>query len=267
MRVPAAIYNLFFGIEKRVRFIISTLIMTAILMVSTFFFFDKVYFFLPLLIAAAYICTYFSILEGITKVEWITLFFMPVMVTVAFYLFYFLFPTRWITRIPFLVIYGISMYAMLLVSNIFNVGVEKSLQLYRAAFSVNYFYQSVVVFLFANLILSFKLHFIPAGILFFVLGTAVAMHLFWSIKLEMYFERRLAAYALFVGFVLFQTAIVSSFIPLQASVMALFLSTMFYCVGGLTYLYLDERLFKETIREYIFVLGFVLALTILTLIL
>lgn len=267
MNILSAPYNLFFGIEKRLRFIISSIILTTLLMVSTFFFFDKAFIFLPLLIVTAYACTYFSILEGIEKIEWVTLFLMPVLVTVAFYLFYFLFPTRWITRIPFLVFYGVSIYAALLVSNIFNVGVEKSLQLYRAAFSVNYFYQSLIVFLFANLILSFKLNFLVAGLLFFALGFVVAMHLFWSIRLELYLEAKLTRYALFVGFILFQTAVVTSFIPLQSSVMALFLSTIFYCVGGLTYLHLDERLFKETVREYLLVLAIVAGLTIMTLIL
>lgn len=267
MNILSAPYNLFFGIEKRLRFIISTMILTTLLMISTFFFFDKAFIFLPLLIATAYICTYFSVLEGIEKIEWITLFLMPVLVTAAFYLFYFLFPTRWITRIPFLMFYAVSIYATLLVSNIFNVGVEKSLQLYRAAFSVNYFYQSVVVFLFANLILSFKLNFLIGAFLFFLLGSIVAMHLFWSIKLELHFESKLLFYAVFVGAILFQTAIVTSFIPMQSSVMALFLSTIFYCVGGLTYLHLDERLFTETVREYLFVLGIVGGLTILTLIL
>ena len=260
------LYKLFFGIEKRIRFIIASVIMTALMMLSTFFFFDRAFFFLPLLITAAYALTYFSILEGIEKIEFITLFLMPVLVTVAFYLFYFLFPTRWITRIPFLTVYAISIYAMLLVSNIFNVGVEKSLQLYRAAFSVNYFYQSLVVFLFANLILSFKLHILVGGILFLILGSVIAMHLFWSIKLELYFEKRLLSYAFFVGFILFETAILTSFVPLQSSVMALLLSTVFYCIGGLTYLYLDERLFKETVREYIIVLGFVVVLTVFTLV-
>ena len=99
-----------------------------------------------------------------------------------------------------------------------------------------------------------------------ILGSVIAMHLFWSIKLELYFEKRLLSYAFFVGFILFETAILTSFVPLQSSVMALLLSTVFYCIGGLTYLYLDERLFKETVREYIIVLGFVVVLTVFTLV-
>jgi hypothetical protein len=55
--------------------------------------------------------------------------------------------------------------------------VEKSLHLYRAAFSVNYFYQTLIVFLFANLILSLKLNFLLSSLLFFVLGSAIAVQL------------------------------------------------------------------------------------------
>lgn len=251
-------------IEKRTRFIISTLILTLLLLVSTFLFFDKAWLFIPIFIVAAYVCTYFSIYEGISHIEWVTLFLMPILVTISFYFFYFLFPTRWITRIPFIIFYSISVYAMFLVSNIFNVGVEKSLQLYRAAFSVNYFYQSLMVFLFANLILSLKLNFFLGGLLFFVLGSVMATHLFWSIKLEMHWEKHVVQLGLLVGFILFQVGILASFIPLQSSIMALLLSSVYYSVGGLVYLHLDERLFKETVREYLFVLIFVLGIVILT---
>jgi len=250
-------------IEKRVRFIISTLILTTILLISTFFFFDKAWFFIPVFIIVSYLCTFFSILEGIEKIEWATLFLMPVLVTISFYLFYFLFPVRWLTRIPFVTFYAISIYAMFLVSNIFNVGVEKSLQLYRAAFSVNYFYQSLVMFLFSNLILSLKLNFLLSVLFLFLLGTVIATHLFWSIKLELYLEKQIIQFGLLVGFIILQTSLIASFIPLQTSIMALLISCVFYSVGGLTYLYLDQRLFKETVREYLFVLGFVLIVIIL----
>ena len=152
-------------IEKRVRFVISTFCMISLMLFSTFFLFDKVWLFIPFLIAAAYFFTFFSILEGIEKIEWLTLFLMPVLCTVAAYLFYFLFPVRWITRIPFIMIYGFSIYAILLTSNIFNVGVDRSLQLYRAAFSVNYFYQTLISFLIFNAIFSFKQNFIVNGLL------------------------------------------------------------------------------------------------------
>ena len=126
--------------EKRIRLVAAAIIMTALMVVSTFFFFDLFWVFIPVLSIAAYICTYLAVLEDIDNIEWSMLFLMPVLFTVSFYVFYFLFPVRWITRVPFMFMYGCSLYAILLTSNIFNVGVGKSLQLYRAAFSVNYFY-------------------------------------------------------------------------------------------------------------------------------
>jgi len=71
---------------------------------------------------------------------------MPIVLSIAFYMFYFLFPVRWITRIPFIALYAIAIYATLLCSNIFSIGVEKSLQLYRAAFSINFLFQMFASF-------------------------------------------------------------------------------------------------------------------------
>ncbi len=108
-------------IEKRIRFVVSTVSLTLLILLSTFFFFDKAIIFIPILIAASYGACFFSIYEGIEKLEWYMLFVIPVLLSVAMYLFYFLFPVRWLTRIPFITIYSITMYATLLSSNIFNV--------------------------------------------------------------------------------------------------------------------------------------------------
>jgi len=77
-------------IEKRIRFVISTVSLALLLLISTFFFFDKASLFIPLLIIASYGATFFSLFEGIEKIEWYTLFLMPVLLSVAMYLFYFL---------------------------------------------------------------------------------------------------------------------------------------------------------------------------------
>src|SRR3990167_10539667 len=146
-------------IDKRLRLVISVLILGLLMLISTFFNFDKATFFLPIFITATYFLSYFSLLEGIKKIGWFGLFLMPELVTLFFYLFYFLFPGRWLTRLPFIFIYEISIYGVLLCANIFNVGVEKNLQLYRAAFSINFFYQALVSFLFYNVLFSFKYNF------------------------------------------------------------------------------------------------------------
>lgn len=251
-------------IEKRVRFVISALVLSLLLLISTFFFFDKAIFFIPLFILVTYFLTYFSILEGIDKSEWIMLFLIPVIFSVAFYLFYFLFPVRWLTRLPFIAIYIVAIYAVLLTSNIFNVGVEKSLQLYRAAFSVNYFLQTIIIFLIANILFSARENFLMNAVLIGASVFPVSFQLYWTIKLNLELERDLFLYAFFTAFALAQIVLVLSFIPFKPSIMALVATASYYSISGLVTAFIDTRLFKQTVREYIIVLGIVVAIALLT---
>ena len=252
-------------IDKRLRLVISVLVLGLLMLVSTFFNFDKVFFFLPIFMIATYFLSYFSLLEGIKKIGWFGLFLMPELITLFFYLFYFLFPGRWLTRLPFIFIYEVSVYAVLLCANIFNVGVEKNLQLYRAAFSINFFYQALVSFLFYNVLFSFKYNFfiniIGAGISSFLLS----LQLFWSIKLNRYLEKDVLIYSLFMALLMSEIGLLISFVPLRIPVYALFLTATYYSLTGIICHYIDQKLFKETIREYVSVWIFVMIITLLSL--
>jgi len=237
-------------IEKRIRFVISTLGLALLLFVSTFFFFDKASFFIPLLMVVSYGASFFSLYEGIEKIEWYMLFLMPVLLSVAMYLFYFLFPVRWLTRIPFIFIYAITMYAIFLSSNIFNVGVEKNLQLYRAGFSVNYFIQTMIFFLFGNVLASFHWGFLANALVFGLLSGAMSIQLYWSIRLDVRLRREVLNHALLTALFVAEVSLFLSFLPIQESIFALVVAVSYYCLAGLTHLHLDERLFKHSITEY-----------------
>jgi hypothetical protein len=251
-------------IDKRYRLVISVLIMVAIMLTATFFSLDKAIYFLPVMALVSYFLAFFCILEEIEHVGWFGFFFMPVVATIFLYLEYFLLPGRWLTRLPFIIIYGISIYAILLTSNIFNVGVEKSLQLYRAAFSVNYFYQAFIVFIAFNFLLSLQLNpfinMICVGIITFFFS----FHLLWTIRLKKYIEPEVLKFAFLIGLILGQIGLILSFIPLKPTSSSLFLASSYYSLLGIIYHFLDSRLFKETIREYIFVWIFVLGITLLS---
>jgi len=252
-------------IDKRLRLVVSVLTLGLLILFSTFFNFDKAPFFLPVFIIITYFLSYFSLLEGIKKIGWFGLFLMPELITLFFYLFYFLFPGRWLTRLPFIFIYEISIYAVLLCANIFNVGVEKNLQLYRAAFSINFFYQAVVLFLFYNVLFSFKYNFliniIGVGISAFLLS----LQLFWTIKLNIHLEKEVLIYSLFMTLLMTEIYLLISFVPLKIPVYSLFLTACYYSVTGITCHYIDQKLFKETIKEYVGVWIFVLIITLLSL--
>lgn len=251
--------------DKRIRIVVGTLLMTGIMLVATFYFFDKALFFIPIFLLTTYLVTWFTISEGIRRVEWIMLFIMPLLFTVATYFFYFLFPVRWLTRFPFIVFYGISLYAILLTANIFNVGVKTNLQLYRAAFSVNFFFQVFSIFLIFNVILSLQYNFVINGLLVLLLVIVMLSHLLWTVKLDLHIEREIWFYCIIVGMIMGELAVLLSFVPAKAAISALLLSASYYSLAGLVYHHYDQRFFKETVREYIFVIGFVLLIGILSL--
>lgn len=252
-------------IEKRTRFAIGSVLLTCLMLFSTFFFFDKALIFALLFFAASYVVVYFCITEEIEKIEWLMLFLVPVLFTVSFYFFFFLFPVRWITRIPFMIFYLISIYAVLLASNIFNVGVGKNLQLYRAAFSVNYLYQTIIMFFILNVLFSLQFNFLLRTVIVFFFAFVLSVHLFWSIRLKLVLEKESVIFGLFVAFVLSEIAVITAFVPSKPSIGALFLTAFYYCLAGITYLYLDRRLFKENLREYVAVLVIVTLVMILSL--
>ena len=251
-------------IEKRVRFVTSTILLTLIMLIATFFFFDRVFIFVPIFILASYFLTYFAVAEGIEGVEWLTLFIIPLTICLSFYFFYFLFPIRWLTRIPFIILFGISIYANLLVSNIFNVRVEKSLQLYRAAFSVNFLFQTIVVFLLFNSVFSFHLGFIPNFLISTIIIFCLSLQLYWSVKMLPVFDEEVYRYSALTALVTGEIVMIFSFIPVKGAIFALLLAAAYYSLSGLIYSHIDQRLFRETIREYLFVLGFVLVIVLLS---
>jgi hypothetical protein len=254
-------------IEKRIRFVISMLVMASLVLLSTsaVFSFDARYLFIPLFVLSAYICTYFALLEDIEKIEWLTLFTMPIFFTLAMYMFYFLIPVRWLTRLPFLAIYCVSMYALFSISNIFNVGVGKSLRLYKAAFSVNVLFQTLVTFLLFSVILSYRADFYINAIVVFVTAFLLVFQMLWSVRLDLdQYNREILRYSAVIAVLMGEIAAVVSFVPLRSSVGAMFLAACYYSIVGLASAYIDNRLFKSVVREYLIALVVVGIVSFLT---
>ncbi len=258
------LYDLALRLPRRFRFVISSVLLTFLILLTTFFEFQMVWIFVPVLLVSVYILTYFSILEGISKNEMLLLFIVPVFFTIAAYLFYFLFPVRWLTRLPLILFYGMSIYAILLTSNIFNVGVEKNIQLYRAAFSVNYFFHTLLVFIVTEVLLSFRLPFIANAGIIFIIIYGLAVQLLWSVQPTKTLHKTVLFHAMILTFLIAQFVILFSFVPLRSTILALIVTASYYSLGGLFYHYLDNKLFKTTIREYVIVSIFVMVVVLLT---
>lgn len=254
----------FSKIEKRRRFIVASLLLSLVMLFSSFLSFNQLKYFLPVFALLTYGAVFFALLEGLAGPEWLMLFIHPLYFTLAFNLFYFLLPVRWLTRIPFVFLYGLAIYAILLSANIFNVGAAKSIQLFRVAFSVNFLLLTITAFLVFSLILSLKLTFFLNFLLIFFLTFPLVLHFLWSINPSTTFKRDLGRYVGLICLFLGEVGMVFAFMPLRSIIFALLLTGCFYSLLGLSQAYLEGRLFASRIREFIFVLICVLVVVLLT---
>jgi len=120
------------------------------------------------------------------------------------------------------------------------------------------------MFLLSQVYISLKQNFIFNGVVILVLSFVLSMQVLWSVKPKVDFERKLLNYSFFIAFSLFELAVFLSFLPIRSYIYALFITGIYYCLTGLLYNYLDQKLFKPTIREYVIVFSTVMAILVIS---
>ena len=92
-----------------------------------------------------------------------------------------------------------------------------------------------------------------------------SMQILWTVDLNEHIERKILIYSGVVSLLLFELMVLLSFVPLAINVYALIVTTAYYSIIGMVTNYIGDRLYKTVIREYIFVLIFVIIIALLTL--
>ena len=253
-----------FKLSKRQQFVTITLLLTFEL-VSTQIFTGglrlDVLFFLGL---SAYVFAALVLREELKGWEFVTLLTLPAFYTMAVFLFYFLLPTRWLTRLPIAVLYAIGMYAILLTENIYNVAAQRNIQLLRAAHSVGFLLTLVTLFFLVDTVLSLHLAFYFNMLLGILITFPLSLQALWSMELLPHISPKIWLGTFVTTLLVTELMLIFSFWPIRITIEALFITTVFYSLVGMTQQYLVERLFSKTIREYVTVIVIVFVLVILT---
>lgn len=217
-----------------------------------------------ILILLTYFLSAWSLLEGLSGIEWLTVLILPSLYTGGVGLFYFLLPARWLTRLPVAAVYGLGMYALLLTENIFSVAAIRTIQLFRAAQAVGFLLTLITAFFLYDTILSFRLSFWANAMLVFGISFPLILQGLWSVKLEEYIGSKVWLYSLVLSLILAEIACAISFWPVNVVSGSLFLVTVMYIVLGLSQQHFARRLFPRTVQEYLGVGIVVLAIILLT---
>jgi hypothetical protein len=251
-------------VDKRQRLVFSVGIVFVGNLLLTLLPLQTALWFIPLDIILVYIATYLALLHDIEHIEWVVLFILPVYLAVSLVLFYYLLPVHWLTRIPYLVVLSITLYASILSENIFNVGVEKSLPLYRAAYSVANFLTLLASFLIFTVLYSFRFNFLVNAFLGLLVAWPLFFHSVWSANPKAVLEERVYKFATINTALLAAAILLLNFVPIKTNIFALYTVTIFYLLSGLTQEIINDTVFRERVREYLIVFGVLSVLVLLS---
>jgi hypothetical protein len=162
-----------------------------------------------------------------------------------------------LTRLPTAILFAVGIYAILLVENIYNVAAVRTIQLLRAAYSVGFLLTLLTAFLFFATVVSFRLPSYFNFLIIFLISFPLILQALWPMKLTSRITFQVWLYSFIISFILAQLALVLSFWPIQTISEALFLTTVFYALVGMSQQHLLERLFERTVTEFMTVLTIV----------
>lgn len=219
--------------------------------------------------AFTYILSIWVLFDDLKGIEWLTLIILPVMFTLGSALFANFLPNSiprlfgtvfqvetgillaGIFRFVYYVLFAIGLYGVLLIENIFSVASIRTIQLFRAARSVNFILTLVTSLFFFTAIFSLRLPFWSIGLGVFLVSVILSFPSFWSVDLKNNFVSEVWKFALTVGWLVCLVSLVLAFWPVKAFMGGLMLTSVLYALLGVMEQRLSSKVYLESATEYI----------------
>lgn len=247
----AKVYQFIQG--KRQRFIIAVCLLATMLFFSSSFRLSQsglvVSVFLGVLTSALFFITNLQDIRGNFS---ISLFVLPFFYSLACGLFYSLVPDRILTRIAMTTFYAIGLYSLFLSQNIFTVAAIRTIALLSSARTVSLILTIVSYFFLINVTFSLHTQLLTSATMVFVFSFFLIHHSLWARTLDPKPTSNIL-WTTLLSWTMLQLSIVMWFWPSSPTIVALFLTGMFYAVVGLAHVWFEKRLFRSVLWEYIWV--------------
>jgi len=242
-----------FEITKRQKFILMSFFLTAFLLTTQTVSEDIRYEVMAFMVMAAMFLAIFSLWGELAGIKYFLLLLLPIYFVAGASLFYFLLPVRWLTRLPYAILFGVSIYLLMLTSNIYNVAAIRTIALLRAANAVGLLFSLISTFFLSNVLFSLHLPFYL--VVFGVVVIVFPLNLvgLWSYELEEFITRRVFIYAVIFTLVAAEIALVLAFWPVVPTAGALAISTVMYVLLGLAQHHFGDKLKRRMAFEHLIV--------------
>lgn len=249
--------------NKRQKFVVSVVLLSAGVFFSEHLFGNFnifLLFFLAIFTNLLFFLSTYSDVKGNFSP---LIFILPFIYTFSFGLFYSLVPARFLTRAIITSFYAVGLYSLFLSQNIFIVASIRTITLVSSARIVSFVLTLVSYFFLLNIIFSLHLSTIPLSALIFVFSFFLVAHSLWTHTLSDRSIFSKFSWSFAISLCLSEISLILSLWPSTPTVIALFLTGFFYTIVGIAQVWLDKRLFKGVIWEFIWVAVIVLFILIL----
>lgn len=194
-----------------------------------------------------------SLWEGLSFDMTLLSLVLPFLYTLGVGFFWFLLPSTILARIPVVILYSLGIYGLCLTSNIYTVSTIRTIALLRAARGVGFILTLLTFFLLFDTLLSLRWWVYYVSPLALLISIPIYMQSYWSFNLEKKLSKDLLAISLVASLIMAEVTAVMFFWPVSVVVGSLFLTVTAYIMLGLGQAYLEERLFAQTVRDYLLI--------------
>lgn len=251
--------NFFFMIPKRQKFIIAVVFLSLILFFLEQLFGKSGIYLTVIFSLFTDLFVFWAISSDLKKNFHLQIFILPFFYSLACSLFYFLVPARFLTRVAMTSFYAIGLYSLLLSVNIFIVSSVRTIALLSSARTVSFFVTLVSYFFLSNVVFSLHLNVFLTLVLILGYTFPLIAYSIWSHTLESKFFSEFLLWTFLLSVSLVEGALALWFWPAAPTIIALFLTGLFYIFIGLSQNWIDKRLFKSVMWEYLWVAAIVVA--------
>lgn len=240
-------------LNKRQKFVSSVFLLSLALFITEFFFGTKLIITGFLLAIATDVLLYLILREDTKGTFFYPIFILPFLYTLSFTLFYSLLPARLLSKIAITTLYAFGLYSLFLTQNIFAVSSIRTINLLRSARIVSFVISIFTLFFLIHIIFSLRLPVFLAPLPIFVTMLLMNFQSFWMYTLDRDRVKEILFYSFLVSFALSELSVGLSVWPVNASLYAIFLTSIFYAYSGLSHAWIERRLFKGVLWEFVWV--------------
>lgn len=257
--------------NKRFKYFISALISALGFYLFVSLPFESRYFGLMVGMVLAVFCFWFGL--GIIFEKSLYTRMMAIILPICFFvglgLFVAFLPYNTVLALLFSLLFGIIIYALFLVENVFLVAIGfKTVPLYRAAYTVGLIIMLLTSFLMFNSLFSFRFNFLINGLGVGLISGVMFLYHFWSTAIELPDDgkdKSMFSYVAIPSILMSELAIVFSFWPTGIFKGSVYLVSALYVVSGLIQAEIRGRLFRRVWLTSMWIgVGIVLAMVVTT---